>query len=303
MISASTRAERTRQAGKALWVILALNWSVALLKLLLGFFTNSITIFADGLHSFSDGTSNIIGLVALSIASHDPDEGHPYGHQKFETLASTAISVLLFLVSFRIYKEAAVGIFSERPAPDINGSTFGLMVLTLLVNIFVVLYERKKARELESEILNSDAWHTLTDIFVTSSVLVALIGIRLHVPKLDAFFALFIATVILVTACGILKQSADILTDKSVIDQGLIEKIVRAVEGVRDCHEIRTRGKINDVYVDLHVLVDNEMTVLASHHVATVIERDIKRTIPGVHDVVVHIEPIEHEHRELDGAL
>ncbi len=300
MISASNRAERARQARKVLWIILILNWSVALLKLLLGFFTNSITIFADGLHSFSDGASNVIGLVALSIASQDPDEGHPYGHQKFETLASTAISVLLFLVSFRIYKEAAVGIFAERPVPNISWASFGLMAFTLLVNIFVVLYERKKARELQSELLNSDAWHTLTDIFVTSSVLVALVGIRLHVPRLDAFFAVFIATVILATAFGILKRSADILTDKAVIDQDLIDRVVRSVEGVKDCHEIRSRGRKDDAYVDLHVLVDNDMTVLDSHHVASLIERNIKRDIPGVHDVVVHIEPLAHEHRELE---
>lgn len=300
MISASTRAEKTRQAGRILWVILALNWSVALLKLLLGFFTSSMTIFADGLHSFSDGASNVIGLVALSIACQGPDEDHPYGHQKFETLASTAIAVLLFLVAFRIYKEAVVSIFTDRSAPEVSWASFGLMGFTLLVNIFVVLYEKKKARELQSELLNSDAWHTLTDIFVTISVLVALVGIRMHVPRLDAFFALFIATVILVSAFGILKRSADILTDKAVIDQSLIEKIVRSVEGVRDCHEIRTRGKIDSIYVDLHVLVDDEMSVRASHQVANLIERNIKNEITGVHDVVVHIEPLAHEHRELE---
>lgn len=301
MISASTRAEKIGQARSVLWIILALNWLVALLKLALGLFTGSMTIFADGLHSFSDGASNIIGLVALSIASHGPDEDHPYGHQKFETLASTAISVLLFLVALHIYKEAALGIFTDRPAPEVNWLSFGLMGTTLLVNFFVVLYEKKKAKELQSELLNNDAWHTLTDIFVTISVLVALVGIRLNIPRLDALFALFIATVILVAAFRILKHSANILTDKAVLDQSFIEKVVRSVEGVKDCHEIRTRGRKDDAYVDLHVLVDNDMTVLDSHHVANLIERNIKREIPGVHDVVVHIEPVAHEHRELEG--
>lgn len=302
MISASTRAEKTRQAGRVLWIALALNWLVALLKLALGFFTGSMTIIADGLHSFSDGASNIIGLVALSIAAHGPDKDHPYGHQKFETLASTAIGVLLFLVAFRIYKEAAMGIFTDRPAPEVSWLSFGLMGSTLLVNFFVVWYEKKKARELQSELLNNDAWHTLTDIFVTISVLVALVGIRLNVPRLDALFALFIATVILVTAFRILKRSTDILTDKAVIDQSLIEKVVRSVGGVKDCHEIRTRGRKDDAYVDLHVLVDNQMSVLESHRVATLIENNIKKEIPGVRDVVVHIEPVSHGHEELEGS-
>jgi cation diffusion facilitator family transporter len=299
MNSVLTRAERTRQTGVVLWVILALNWAVALLKLSLGFVTSSMTIFADGLHSFSDGASNIIGLVAVSIASRGPDHTHPYGRQKYETLASTGISVLLFMVAIRIYKEGILGVLHEKK-PEVSGVSFILMAGTLLVNFFVVWYEKKKARELESEILNNDAWHTMTDIFVTLSVLLALVGIRLNIPKLDAIFTLIIATVIMVTAFRILKRSADVLTDRAVIDCSLIEKIVRSVGGVSDCHEIRTRGKIDDMYLDLHVLVDNQMTVLASHHVANVIEKKIKHEIPGVHDVVVHIEPVSHGHEELE---
>ena len=300
MISALGPAEKARRTGQVLWLILVLNWVVSLLKLGLGLVTNSMTIFADGLHSFSDGASNIIALVAVSIASRGPDEDHPYGHQKFETLASTAIAVLLFLVALRIYKEAITGFFSDKK-PEITTASFLLMGFTLLVNLFVVWYERKKARELDSELLNSDAWHTLTDIFVTASVLLALIGIRLNLPKIDAIFAFFIGTVILFIAYGIFKRSADVLTDKAVLDQSRIEGIVRKVDGVRDCHEIRTRGRKEDAYVDLHVLVDNEMSVLMSHRVATVIESRIKKEIPGVRDVVVHIEPVSHGHEELEG--
>ncbi len=293
------RAERARQVGVVLWVVLVLNWLVALVKLLLGLATSSMAIFADGLHSFTDGASNIIGLVAVSIASRAPDHKHPYGHQKYETLASTGIAVLLFMVALRIYKEGILGLFHEKK-PEISAVTFILMGFTFLVNLFVVWYEKKKAREFKSEILTSDSWHTMTDIFVTLSVLLALVGIRLNIPKLDAIFALIIATVIVVTALGILKRGTDILTDKAVFDESLIDKIVRQVDGVRDCHEIRTRGKADDVYVDLHVLVDNQMTVLASHHVANLIEKKIRQEIPGVHDVVVHVEPISHGHEELE---
>ena len=300
MTQAMTRAEKTRQTGRVLWIILLLNWLVALLKLALGFVTSSMTIFADGLHSFSDGASNIIGLVAVSIAARGPDEDHPYGHQKFETLASTAIAVLLFLVALRIYKEAITGFFSDKK-PEITLASFVLMGFTLIVNVFVVLFERKKARELDSEFLDSDAWHTLTDIFVTASVLLALVGIRLNLPKIDAIFAFFIGTVVLFIAFGIFKRSTDILTDKAVLSQARIESIVRRVEGVRDCHEIRTRGQKENAYVDLHVLVDNDMSVLKSHHVATLIESRIKKEIPGVRDVVVHIEPVSHGHEELEG--
>ena len=258
-----------------------------------------MTIFADGLHSFADGASNIIGLVGVSIAASPADKDHPYGRQKYETLASTVIAFLLFLMAVRIFKEAIFGFIQEK-TPEVSVLSFALMAGMLFVNLFVVWYERREAKRLQSDILTSDSWHTLTDIFITISVLAALVGIRLHIPKLDAGFAFFIAAVIVTTAFGILKHSSDILTDRAVLEPSKIERIVRAVDGVRDCHEIRTRGRVDEVYVDLHVLVDNEMTVIDSHQVATLIEKKIRTEIPGVHDVVVHIEPFSHDHTELE---
>ncbi len=289
------RTARAKQVSLVLWITLCLNWTVATLKLLFGLATQCMVIVADGLHSFSDGSSNIIGLIAIRVAGNPADHDHPYGHQKFETLASVGISVFLFMVSFGIYREAILGLIHPR-TPEVNVTSFVLMGFTLVVNLFVVWYERKKGRALKSDLLLSDSWHTLTDVFVTLSVFVALIGISFQVRWLDSFFSFVIATVIVVTALTILKRNADILVDKAVIDTTRIEAIVKAVAGVDDCHEIRTRGRLDDIYVDLHVLVNPEMTVQESHRLATLIEHDIQKGIPGVRDVVVHIEPVTHEH-------
>ncbi len=145
----------------------------------------------------------------------------------------------------------------------------------------------------------SDSWHTLTDVFVTVGVFIALIGIGLKVPRLDAIVSFFVAIVIVIAAIRIVKSSSDVLCDKAVLETGKIERIVRGIEGVKDCHEIRTRGRMDSVYVDLHVLVDNDMTTFASHHLANLIERNIRKEIPDVCDVVVHIEPLEHRHEEV----
>ncbi|MBI3316076.1 MAG: cation transporter [Candidatus Omnitrophica bacterium] len=292
-------SKRTRQIAFVLWVTLALNCVVALLKVIFGVLTYCMVIVADGLHSFSDGASNVIGLIGIYLSGAPADQDHPYGHQKYETFASVVIAFFLFLAAFGILREAVIGLIKPK-APEVNLVSFVVMGGTFLVNLFVAAYERRKGRELKSELLLSDSWHTVSDLFVTASVIVALIGIRLDVPRLDALFSLLIAGVILVIAVRILKRSSDVLCDKAMLDPGRIERIVRAVGGVRDCHEIRTRGRINDIYVDLHVLVDNNMTVLASHHLANVIENDIRREIPEVHDVVVHVEPATHDHQELE---
>jgi len=293
-----SRSDRTRQVALVLWITLILNWSVSLLKLIFGFATQCMVIVADGIHSFSDGTSNVIGLIAIHIAGHPADRDHPYGHQKYETLAAALISFFLFAVSFGIIREAVLS-FSRPKATEVTRLSFFLMGGTFLVNLFVVWYERKKGKLLKSELLLSDSWHTMTDLFITLTVVAALIGISFHIPHLDSIFSILIAVIIVVIAVGILKRSSDILVDKAVIEAERIEKIVRQVEGVRDCHEIRTRGRMDDVYVDLHVLVDNEMTVLTSHGLANIIEHELRKEIPGVHDVVVHIEPVSHDHREV----
>lgn len=196
-------------------------------------------------------------------------------------------------------REAILGLMRPR-VPEVNALSFTVMGVTFVINLFVTIYERKKGLALKSELLLSDSWHTMTDLFVTLSVVVALVGICFNIPKLDALFSFFIAGMIIVIAIRILKRSSDVLCDKAVLETARVERIVRAVPGVKDCHEIRTRGKADDVYVDLHVLVENNMTVSASHHLANVIESRIRQEIPEVHDVVVHIEPLSHEHDGLE---
>lgn len=293
----NARRDRANQIAYVLWLTLALNWSVALLKVGLGFWTRSMVILADGVHSFADGASNIVGLVAIYISGHPANKRFPYGHHKFETLAATGIAVLLLSVAAGILKEAFWGLLHPK-TPTITPLVMALIVLTLAVNIFVVWYERRKARELKSDLLESDSWHTLTDVFVTISVLIALVGITLGVSRLDALFSLGIAVAIIATALNILKSGLGVLLDRAVVENDKIECIVRSVEGIKDCHEIRSRGRKDAIYVDLHVLVDSSMTVQESHRIANIIERRLKDNLEGVEDVVVHIEPDTHDHHE-----
>jgi len=291
--------ERTRRVAFVLWVTLALNWGVALLKIAFGWSTHCMVIVADGFHSLSDGTSNIVGLIGIHLSGHPADEKHPYGHHKYETLASLVIGSLLLVVAFSIFQHAVVSFFHPH-VPEVTSMSFWVMGLTLVVNLVVVWYERGEAKKLESELLHSDSWHTLTDVFVTLGVFAALIGIRLNFPVLDSIFSLGIALAIAYVAFQILRWGADVLTDKVVLDPAVIEGIARRVPGVAGCHEVRTRGKSHAIHVDMHVLVDPSMTVDASHRLANKVERDIKKEIQGVYDVVVHIEPTTHDHSELE---
>lgn len=293
-----TQTDRALQVSKVLWITLLLNWSVAAMKLVLGLTTNCMVVVADGLHSFSDGASNLVGLAGIYVAGRPADRTHPYGHHKYETLAATAIGFLLLMVALRIFKEAVFGLIRPQK-PEVHTLSFVVMAVTFAVNLAVVAYERVMARRLNSELLRADSWHTLTDVFVSLTVLVALVGIKLDFKMLDPIFSMLIGGVIVATALSILKSSTDVLSDHAVLDVARIERIARRTPHVRDCHEIRSRGREDQVYVDLHVLVDATMNVAEAHRVANMIERDIRNEIPAVVDVVVHIEPDSHDHHEL----
>jgi cation diffusion facilitator family transporter len=269
-----------------------LNWGVAAAKLFYGWLTRSASMTADGFHSFSDGSSNIIGLIGIWIASRPIDETHPYGHKKYETLTSIGISILLFLVCFNVVREGILR-FLHPVVPQVNVSSFLVMGITLAINITVMIYEKKRGVVLKSDILISDALHTRADILTSSSVIVTLIAIKFGYPILDPIASLVISVFIALAAVDILKESSRVLSDGVAIPIEEIKKVVLSIRGVKECHQIRSRGRGDDIHIDLHVLVDPEMHMHRAHHLSYAIENKIKRDFHGVTDVMVHMEPLE----------
>jgi len=280
---------------KIRWVliyVLLLNWGVAAAKLLYGWLTRSASMTADGFHSFSDGSSNIIGLLGIWISSRPIDETHPYGHKKYETLTSIGISILLFLVCFNVVREGILR-FLHPVVPEVYVSSFLVMGITLAINIGVMIYENRMGIALKSDILISDALHTRADILTSSSVIVSLIGIKFGYLILDPIVSLVISGFIAYAAVDILKESSRVLSDGVAIPIEEIQRVVLSIRGVKECHQIRSRGRGDDIHIDLHVLVDPEVDVHRAHHLSYAIENKIKRDFHGVTDVVVHMEPLE----------
>ncbi len=273
-------------------VVLAFNWLVAFAKVIYGYLTNCYSMAADGFHSFSDGASNIIGIIGILIASRPADRNHPYGHRKYETFASIAISILLFLIVFNMIK-GAIGRFMQPVVPKVNFFSFSIMLFTIAVNIIVFNYERKKSRVFNSDILYADSEHTRSDILVSISVIFTLLAIRAGFPIIDTAVALVISVLIARAGLNILKSSSRILCDKTPIAPDKIRGVVMQIEGVKGCHRIRTRGRSDDIHIDMHVLLNPSMHVDDAHDITERIEQKIKKTISGVTDVVVHVEPKE----------
>jgi len=274
--------------------ILVLNWTVALAKILYGWFTSCASMMADGFHSLSDGTSNIICLIGIHFAAQPVDKDHPYGHKKYETIFSLGIAALLFLVCFNLFKEGLKRL-KAPVSPQIDPGSFIIMIITLAINFWVMHYEYNKGKELKSDLLISDSLHTKADIFTSLSVIAGLIAMKLgRFFILDPIVTLIICLFIARAAFEIIKESSSILCDTAVImDDKKITDIVLSVKGVKTCHKIRTRGRVDDIHIDLHVQVNPHMHIDEAHKISYSIEEALKKEISGVTDVVVHMEPRE----------
>jgi len=279
------------QAKRILLGVLGLNWLVSAAKIFVGYSINSVSMIADGFHSLLDGASNIIGLVGLTIASKERDEAHPYGHKKYETFTAVGISLLLFITCFQVLQLAVRRWLAPHPI-EVSAFSFGVMIVTMLINFAVMRYERKMGKRLFSDVLVADSAHTRSDIFVSLSVIVTLALIKLGYPRVDIVVAIGIALAIGRAGFQIMKRSSEVLCDTMVLDKASVEAICSSISGIKKCHKIRARGREDDVNIDLHVVVDPGMPVGEAHDLSHILETRLKKEMPGVTDVQVHIEPL-----------
>jgi len=291
-------ADRIRGIRRVLWIILFLNLGVAVAKLVWGFVTHSAAMQADGFHSLFDGTSNVVGLIGMSLASRPADRDHPYGHGKYETYASAVIAGMLALAAYRVGSSAVEALTGGGAHARVDVMSFVVMIGTLAVNIVITTWERRVGKRLGSEILVADASHTGSDILVSLGVIVSLVLVKLGFAAADGIVALFVAGAIIHTAWGVLKHVSATLSDAWRIPPAEICDAVLGVAGVLGAHHVRTRGSEASVYVDLHIQVDASRTVEDGHRIAEEVERTIGERFPQVADVIAHLEPFDEYQAE-----
>lgn len=280
-----------KKVQKILLIILAANLLVAILKILVGMVIQSISMTSDGFHSLSDGSSNIVGLIGIHFAAKPVDYDHPYGHNKFETLSTLFIAAMLLGVGLKVII-TAVYRFSNPDVPHITGISLILLLITLVINIFVSKIEYKKGKELNSLILISDSMHTRSDIYVSFGVLITLVGVKIGLPPItDIMASLVIAGFIIHAAYEIFRENCGILVDKVAVDKEEIKSVVMSFEKVKDTHNIRSRGNNNNLYIDMHLMVEPYLNIEESHKLVHEIEDAIKINVCESAQVIAHLEP------------
>ncbi len=280
--------------------VLALNLAVAVAKLAFGYATGAISIVSDGFHSLTDGASNVMAIVAMRAARKPPDEDHPYGHRKYETLAAAGIFVFLLLVVIEVL-QGALGRLRGGHTPEVTSASFVVMLVTLGVNLLVVRYESERGRALKSELLLADAAHTRSDVLTSCAVIVSLAGVWLGYPQLDAIGGLVIAVFIAHTGIQIGRDASGILSDRVVMSEDDIRRVVMGVAEVRGCHRIRTRGSADYTFLDLHVWFRGDTTLFEAHRLSHVVKDRLMAQYPHIADAIIHIEPPPSEMGHAEG--
>jgi len=265
------QVSRSRDIRAVLVQVLALNLLVAAVKLAYGLMTGAISMVADGIHSLMDSSSNVVGIVGTAIAA-------------------LGITFLLFLACYEILTGSVARLMTPQP-PVVTRASFAIMILTILINTFVTIYESKRGRALRSPILVADSLHTRSDIYASLAVLAGLAGVTLGRPIFDPLAAFVVVGLIARAGYRIVASSLDVLADARVYSPEEIAAAAMQVPGVIDCHDVRTRGLPDHVHLDFHLTVAPHTPTSESHAIAHRVIESIQGRFPGIRDVTPHVEP------------
>ena len=282
--------DRSALVRRVLLALLIANLTVVGVKAVIAVQANSLAILGAALDSAVDALTNGLAMLLVRVAAKAPDDEHPYGHGKFETLGTLAIVGFLSISSFELVRGAVNHLMSGGHAVIVTDWQLAVLVLTVGVNVLVAWYEQRRGTELGSQLLIADASHTRADVFVTVGVLVGLLLARQGLWWADPVVAIVVAAVILRVAYGIVSRAVPVLVDERALPPTQIQGAAEEVHGVKSAYRIRSRGAPPLRYAEVTISVDRGANVADAHAIADAVEERLKHNLQ-LHEVIVHVEP------------
>ena len=284
---------RYRVAQQTTWVSAGVNLLLTLVQIAVGLLAHSQSLIAHGVHSFSDLLSDFLVLFANRQGSAPPDEDHPYGHGRVETLATLVLGLSLGGVGLGILWDTALRLQAPAELAPVQQAALWVAVLTVVAKEGLYRYLIRVADQLHSRLMAANAMHTRADAASALVVVVGVAGALAGWAFLDLVAALLMGGMIFKLGAELIWESV-----RELIDEGLSEEEVQAIRmalestsGVRGVHELRTRRMAHRVLVDVHVLVDSHISVSEGHYIAETARVAALRSNRQILDVLVHIDP------------
>ncbi|MBF0160674.1 MAG: cation transporter [Magnetococcales bacterium] len=283
-------AKRVTQVGTVWDFLLTVG------KIVIGLLTHSAALIAEGFHSLADLLFDLVVLLGMKIARKEPDASHPYGHGKFEGMAAMLLAVILFGVAVGIVMDATKRMqMGNLEAP--GQLAFWMALGSILVKELLFQYTIRTGRRLKSNIMIANAWHHRADSISSLAALVGIGGALLGWPIMDPVSAIAVAFFVSKVAFEVAQTALRELTDaRGSIDEPVREKIMEIVARhpqVRNAHTVRARRFGPDILVDLHLAVDNHLTVSEGHQISAEVSSQLHKEVQNVREVSVHIDVVD----------
>lgn len=285
---------RHKQIVRASWVSITGNAILAVMKITVGMIAGSMAVVADGVDSASDILTSIITLITAHIMSRPPDIHYPYGYERADSIASKALSFVIFFAGAQLAISTVTQLSEgvERGMPSLFA--VWVIIASILGKLFLAIYQFKVGKKTGSTMLVANARNMQSDVLISLAVLIGLIcTFVFKMPIIDIITALAVSVWIMITAIRIFFQTNRDLMD-GMGDPDMYKKVfklITCIKGVYNPHRARIRKTGNQYIIDIDIEVDGSKTVIESHDISREVEKRIKKGIPNVYDVIVHIEP------------
>ena len=288
--------DKQRIAGKQIKSItylgMVVNITLAVIKIVIGFFAASLALVADGIHSLSDLATDVAVLLGLRLGSKAPDQSHPYGHGRAETFSAVVVALVLILVGGVMIYYATMAIARD----EVTSPKIGVLIaaiVSIAAKEWLYRATKKIAIKSHSTALYANAWHHRSDALSSVAVAIGFISLEFGFGHGDQVAAIAVGLMIIWVGFKVIGDSLHELTE-SAVDQGTIERIegiINANNQIHHWHKLRTRTVGREVFLDLHILVDPDLSIADAHQIAENLEETLDEQINRPVNITVHIEP------------
>jgi len=292
-----TADSRYKEIRKVTLVGSAVDLTLGVLKIFVGFMANSQALIADGIHSLSDLATDFMVLFAAKHGSRDADETHPYGHGRFETLATVALGIALIAIAGGIAWDAIERLFNPTKLLQPGVGALVVALASVFAKEWTYHYTMRLARKLKSNMLKANAWHSRSDAISSIVVVIGVAGTMAGLEYLDAVAAVLVGAMVAKIGWDLAWQSVHELVDTALDPERveLIRQEILSVGGVKTLHMLRTRMMGGEALVDVHVIVEPKLSVSEGHYIGEKVRKRLIEEVDEVSDVMVHVDPEDDE--------
>ena len=285
--------------------IVTIIWNsiLSVAKVAIGFIAGAVSLISDGFHSLSDVLSTIIVMIGAKISTKKEDKGHPFGHERFESVASIILALLLFDTALILGYKGVLSIIDFANGKRLESTGFiyvalGCAIASIVIKFFMYLYTIINAKRINSPSLKADGYHHLSDSLSSIGSVVGIIGLIVggNLELFDPIASILIALFIVKVSIDIFKDSINQLVDKAApsdVEEN-IKNLVMTCEGVIAINSLKTRMFANKLYVELEIVVDGNITVKEGHEIAKNVHDLIESSNENVKHCMVHVDPSDY---------